>query len=61
MNIFNEKQKFMYSVFSTTLQPDRGKKFLESMKTTSMLKWFAKSCIDFTKLLQELKLMNLTC
>lgn len=27
-NIFSEKQKFMYSVFSTTLQTDRGKKFV---------------------------------
>ena len=28
MNLFNEKQKFVYSMFSTTLQTDRGKKFV---------------------------------
>ena len=50
MNLFSEKQKFVHSVFSTTLQTDRGKNFLESTKTTSMLKWFIKSCVDFTKL-----------
>ena len=28
VNLFNEKQKFMHSVFSTTLQTDRGNKFV---------------------------------
>ena len=27
-NLFNEKQKFMHFVFSTTLKTDRGKKFV---------------------------------
>ena len=28
INLFSEKQKFMHSVFFTTLQTDRGKKFV---------------------------------
>ena len=28
MNLFSEKQKFIHSAFSTTLQIDRGKKFV---------------------------------
>ena len=28
MNLFGDKQKFMYFVASTTLQTDRGKKFV---------------------------------
>ena len=28
MSLFSEKQKFMCSIFSTTLQTDRGKKFV---------------------------------
>ena len=28
MSLFSEKHKFMHSVFSTTLQTDRGKKFV---------------------------------
>ena len=28
MNLSSEKQKFMHSIFSATLQTDRGKKFV---------------------------------
>ena len=49
VNLFNEKHKLIHSVFSTTLQNDRGMKCLENMKTILKLKHSAKICVDFMR------------
>ena len=59
--IFNEKHKFMHSVFSTTLQTNREKKFVRENEGDFDAQMVYKKLHGFTQLPWELELVYLTC
>ena len=51
MNLLNEKGKFMYSMLSTTLQTDRGKKFFREHENDFDVQMVHKKHMHFAPLL----------
>ena len=47
MSLFSEKQKFMCSIFSTTLQTDRGKNFIREHEEDFDAQMVCKNLLGF--------------